>query len=69
MSAILAVFTFLADALMHGSHYPGPWTEAALTAAGAFIFSVVVSYTPVGRRIDRLAEHFLRHSESSSIRA
>lgn len=55
-SALLAVFTFLADAAVHGSHYPGAYTEAALSAAGAFVFSVAVSYTPVGKRIDRLAE-------------
>jgi hypothetical protein len=58
-SALLAACTFFADAAIHGSHYPGAYTEAALTAAGAFVFSVVVSYTPVGRRIDRLAETLL----------
>ena len=58
-SALLAVCTWFADAAIHGSHYPGAYTEATLTAAGAFVFSVVVSYTPVGRRIDRLAETFL----------
>lgn len=47
-SAFLGVCTFLADSMMHASHYPGAWTEAALTGAGAFLFSVVVSYTAVG---------------------
>ena len=54
-SVILAVCTFVADSVIHASHYPGAYTEAVLTAVGAFIFSVGVSYTPVGRRIDRLA--------------
>jgi hypothetical protein len=58
-SAVLAACTFVADAAIHGSHYPGAYTEAALTAGGAFVFSVVVSYTPIGHRIDRLAESFL----------
>jgi hypothetical protein len=58
-SALLAVCTWLADVAMHASHYPGAYTEATLTAAGAFAFSVAVSYTPVGRRIDGLAEAFL----------
>jgi hypothetical protein len=58
-SVLLAVCTLVADAAIHGSHYPGAYTEAILTAIGAFLFSVVVSYTPIGRRIDRLAESFL----------
>jgi hypothetical protein len=57
-AAFLAVCTFGADAVVHASHYPGEYGEAALTAAGAFAFSLVVSYTPVGVRIDRLAESF-----------
>jgi hypothetical protein len=59
--AVLGICTFVADALMHGSHYPGAYMEAALTGVGAFVFSVVVAYTPLGKRIDRLAEAFLRH--------
>ncbi len=63
-SALLAICTFAADAAMHESHYPGEYTEAALTAVGAFVFSVVVSYTPLGKRIDELAEHAIhgRHA-------
>ena len=48
-----------ADAVIHASHYPGAYTEAGLTAVGAFALSVVISYTPVGKQIDRLAEAFL----------
>ena len=55
-SVFLAVCTFVADAAIHASHYPGAYAEAAFTAIGAFVFSVAVSYTAVGRRIDRLAE-------------
>jgi hypothetical protein len=58
-SAFLGLSTFFADALSHGSHYPGAYTEAALTGIGAFAFSIVVSYSPIGKRIDRLAEGFL----------
>ena len=58
-SAVLAIGTFLADAIAHASHYAGEYTEAALTGLGAFAFSVAISYTPLGKRIDRLAEHFL----------
>src|SRR5436190_22885513 len=61
-AAFLAACTFAADAMIHGSHYPGAYTEAALTAAGAFVFSLAVSYTPLGARIDRLAESFLEGS-------
>jgi hypothetical protein len=60
-SALLAVTTFAADAAVHASHYPGAFTEAALTGVGAFVFSLLVSFTPVGKRIDRLAEPFHPH--------
>lgn len=45
----------------------GALTEAALTGAGAFLFSLAVSYTPLGKKIDRLAEPFAGplHSASS----
>jgi hypothetical protein len=63
-SALVGLFTFLADSLVHESHYPGEYTEAALTGLGAFAFSLAISYTPLGKRIDRLAENFLhRHQE------
>jgi hypothetical protein len=58
-SAFLGVCTFFADAAVHPSHFGGRYGEAALTGLGAFVFSVVVSYTPVGKSIDRLA-HSLR---------
>jgi hypothetical protein len=58
-SAFFAACTFLADAAMHESHYPGEYTEAAMTAVGAFVFSLAVSYTPLGKKIDQLSEHFL----------
>jgi hypothetical protein len=64
-SAFLGICTFLADAVSHQSHYPGAYTEAALTGLGAFVFSVVVSYTPLGRRFDRLAETFNPRHEAS----
>jgi hypothetical protein len=60
-SALIAVCTFFADAAMHGSHYPGAYTEAVLTAAGAFVFSVAVSFTPLGQRIERLGGAFLHN--------
>jgi hypothetical protein len=70
-SAFLGICTFVADALAHESHYTWgytrEYTEAALTGLGAFVFSVAVSYTPVGKYIDRLAESFLhRHSEATA---
>ena len=58
-ATFVAVCGFFADAFIHGSHYPGKYTEAALTAVGAFVLSVAVSYTPVGKKIDSLSEAFL----------
>jgi len=57
-ATFVAICAFIADALVHGSHYEGAYTEAALTALGAFLLSVIVSYTPIGKHIDRLAESF-----------
>jgi hypothetical protein len=58
-SALIGLFGVAADAFIHGSHYPGAYTEAVLTGIGAFALSVAVSYTPLGHRIDRLAETFV----------
>jgi hypothetical protein len=58
-SAFFGICTFLADSFMHTSHYPGEYTEAALTGIGAFLFSVAVSFTPLGKHIERLADAFL----------
>ena len=65
-SAVLGVCTFLADAAIHGSHYSGEYTEAALTGIGTFVFSMMIARTPIGRRIDRLAESFF-HPQHSSV--
>jgi len=58
--------SFVADALIHPSHYPGAYTEAALTGLGTVAFSMVVSLTPLGKRIDRLADTFLVPHHSSN---
>ena len=58
-SGFLGVCTFLADAVIYDSHYSGQYTEATLTGVGAFVFSLAVAYTPIGRQIDRLADTFL----------
>ncbi len=63
-SAFLGICTFLADSFIHASHYPGEYTEAALTGLGAFLFSIVVSYTPVGKHIEHLADAFLEEAPS-----
>lgn len=50
------ICTFAADSAIHASHYPGAYSEAAFTAVGAIALSLVVASTPVGKRIDALAE-------------
>jgi hypothetical protein len=66
-SLFFGVCTFFADSVVHRSHYPGAYTEAALTGIGACIFSILLSFTPLGKRIDRLAEHFLfAHAEAAN---
>ena len=66
-SAFLGLCTFAADAFIHASHYPGAYTEAALTGVGAFVFSLVVSYTPIGAHIDRLGESFFESDHHSPV--
>ena len=58
-SLFFGLCTFLADSLVHESHYPGAYTEAALTGIGACLFSLALSYTPLGKHIDHLAEKLL----------
>jgi hypothetical protein len=65
-SALVAVSTFAADAAVHASHYPGAYTEAALTAVGAFVLSLAISFTPLGKRIDRLAESVANHRRTAA---
>ena len=64
-SIFFGLCTFLADSAIHPSHYPGAYTEAALTGLGAFVFSIVISYTPIGKRIDALAESFVFPQETA----
>lgn len=66
-SALVGVFTFVADALAHESHYQGAYSEAAFTALAAFAFSIAVSFTPLGKRIDALAESFLGEHHHDSL--
>lgn len=48
--------TFVADGAIHASHYPGEYSEAAFTGVGALVLSLAVASTPLGKRIDALAE-------------
>jgi hypothetical protein len=66
-SGFLGVCTLMADAVVHQSHYPGEYTEALLTGIGAFVFSIAISFTPLGKRIDHLAESFLANSSAVRI--
>jgi len=65
-SAFLGICTFFADSAIHASHYAGKFTEAALTGLGAFAFSILVSYTPIGKRIDHLAGTFPHRQGASA---
>jgi hypothetical protein len=58
-SLFIGLCGFVADAFVHASHYPGAYTEAVLTGLGTTAASVVVSYTPIGKRIEQLAEPLL----------
>ena len=68
-SVFLGICGFVADTAIHSSHYPGEYTEAALTGIGTFLLSIAIASTPVGKRIDRLAEAFHENGHDSAARA
>jgi hypothetical protein len=63
-SVFIGVCGFAADALVHASHYAGTYTEAVLTGLGTTAASLVVSYTPLGKRIERLAEPLIHRTRA-----
>jgi len=66
-SLILGIFGFVADAMVHPSHYPGAYTEAALTGLCGYAISVAVSYTSLGKRIDQLTEKIFSPRRSTPV--
>ncbi len=64
-SLFIGACGFVADAIVHQSHYPGAYTEAALTGLGTIAASILVSYTPLGKRIDHLSQNLLLHTDPS----
>lgn len=53
--ALITFFsTLLADRLSHPSHFGSSWTEALLTAAGATVVSLLISFGPLGGAVQRL---------------
>ena len=61
-SLFIGACGFGADAIVHSSHYPGAYTEALLTGLGTTAASVLVSYTPLGKKIERLAEPLIHRT-------
>jgi len=55
-ATFFGICTFIADGAIHASHYTGEYSEAVLTGIGAFALSLAVASTPIGKRIDALAE-------------
>jgi hypothetical protein len=53
--AAIAFFgTVIADWWSHPSHFGGPFGEALVTGLGAALLSMLVSYTPIGSRLEKL---------------
>ena len=67
ISVLLGGCTFVADVLIHGSHYPGAYTEATLTGFGTMVLSIAISYTRLGTHIDGLADGFLGAREQAAV--
>ena len=50
IATVAFIGTFIADILNHGSHYQNFWgDEALITALGATVLSIVVSFTPLDK--------------------
>ena len=58
MSILVGGCGFVADVFAHPSHYPGAYTEAALTGAGTTALSIAMSHTALGRRLEQLGDAF-----------
>jgi hypothetical protein len=56
VAAIAVAGTFLADFVTHPTHFGGVASEAAVTALGAGLLCLLVSYTPVGQVVERLGK-------------
>lgn len=56
VAAIAVAGTFIGDLVAHPSHFGGVTTEAAVTALGAGLLCLLVSYTPIGAAIERLGK-------------
>jgi len=56
VAGIAMAGTFIADFVTHPTHFGGIATEAAVTALGAGLLCLLVSYTPVGEAIERLGK-------------
>lgn len=54
VAAIAFVGTVVADILVHPTHFGFPLTEAIATGLGAALLCLLVSYTPVGKIIEKL---------------
>jgi hypothetical protein len=64
----VAVCAFVADVLVHGSHFPGAYTEAVLTALGAFALSIAVSRSGLCPPYRQVPERTYLDGKSSPVR-
>jgi len=48
--------TTISDYLSHPSNYGNTWTEALVTGVGAALLSLIVSFTPMDKFIDKLQQ-------------
>lgn len=56
VATLAIVGTFIGDLIAHPTHFGGVTTEASVTALGAGLLCLLVSYTPVGAAIEKLGK-------------
>jgi hypothetical protein len=49
---LMFIGCFIADILIHPSHFGQQWTEAACTALLASVFSYVITLSPAGKKLE-----------------
>lgn len=55
--ALVALFgTVIADYANHPTHFGNAWTEAVVTGLGAATLCLLMSFTPVGKAIEKMSK-------------
>lgn len=63
VASIAFIATVIADYLNHPSHFGSQYTEALVTGIGAAALCLAMSFTPIGKAIEKLTSELVRKSQ------